>query len=49
MILRMDLQEGGWGDMDWNDLAQDRDRWLSIVDAMTNFQVPQNAGNFLPR
>jgi hypothetical protein len=24
----MDLQEGGWG-MDWIDLAQDRDEWLT--------------------
>jgi len=40
MILRMDLQEVGWRDMDWVDLAQDRDRWLSIVDARTNFWVP---------
>jgi hypothetical protein len=30
----------GMGDMDWIDLAQDRDRWLSFVDAITNFRVP---------
>ena len=23
----MDLHEVGWGDMDWLDLVQDRDRW----------------------
>jgi len=43
----MDLQEVGWGDMDWIDLPQDRDRWLSIVDEIRNFRVPENAGNFL--
>jgi hypothetical protein len=26
--IKMDIQEGGWGDMDWIDMAQDRDRWL---------------------
>jgi hypothetical protein len=25
--IKMDLQEVGWGDLDWIDLAQDRDRW----------------------
>jgi hypothetical protein len=24
--IRMDLREIGWGDMDWNDLSQDRDQ-----------------------
>jgi hypothetical protein len=26
-IIKMDIQEVGRGDMDWIDLAQDRDRW----------------------
>jgi hypothetical protein len=26
--FKMDLREIGWGDMDWIDLAQDRDQWL---------------------
>ena len=38
MILRMDLQEMVWGNMDWIDLAQDRDRWLSLVDAIKKFR-----------
>jgi hypothetical protein len=25
--IRMDLGELGWGDVDWIDLAQDRNRW----------------------
>ena len=36
-----------YGDMDWIDLAQDRDRWRSIVNAVMDHRVPQNAGNFL--
>ena len=32
-----------WG-MDWIDLAQDRDRWRAVVNAVMKLQV---AGNFL--
>jgi hypothetical protein len=36
----MDLRETGWNGMDWNDLAQDRDQWRALVNAIMNFQVP---------
>jgi hypothetical protein len=45
--IRMDLQEVGCGYMDWIGLAQDRDRWRTIVSAVMNLRVPWNAGNFL--
>ena len=45
--IKLDLQEVEFGDMDWIDLAQDRDRWLSLVNAVMNLRVPKYAGNFL--
>ena len=45
--IRMDLQEVGCGYMDWIGLAQDRDRWWTLVSAVMNLWVPWNAGNFL--
>jgi hypothetical protein len=33
--------------MDWIDLAQDRERWRTLVTAVMSLRVLQNAGNFL--
>ena len=38
--IRMDLQEVGCGYMDWIGLAQDRDRWRTLVSAVMNIRVP---------
>jgi hypothetical protein len=38
--MRMDLQEVGRGVMDWIGLAQDRERWRTIVNAVMNLRVP---------
>ena len=45
--IRMDLQEVGCGYMDWIGLAQDRDRWRTLVSAVMNLRVPWNVRNFL--
>ena len=38
--IRMDLQEVGCGYMDWIGLAQNRDRWQTLVSAVINLRVP---------
>ena len=38
--IRMDLQEVGCGYMDWIGVAQDRDRWRTLVSAVMNLRVP---------
>jgi hypothetical protein len=37
--IRMDLRQIGWGGMDWIDLAQDRDQWRALVNAVMNVRV----------
>jgi hypothetical protein len=38
--IKTDLGEIGWGGVDWIVLAQDREQWRALVNAVMNFQVP---------
>jgi hypothetical protein len=43
--IKMDLRDIGWDDMDWIDLAQDRDQWKDLVNAVMNLRVPKMLRN----
>jgi hypothetical protein len=38
--IKMNLRETGWDDIDWIDLAQDRDQWRALVNSRMNLRVP---------
>jgi hypothetical protein len=38
--IKIDLKVMGWDGMDWIDLAQVRDQWRALVNAVTNLRVP---------
>jgi hypothetical protein len=37
--IKMDLREVGWGGIDWIDLAENRDRWRTLVNTVMNLWV----------
>jgi hypothetical protein len=37
--MKMDLDEIGSGGVEWIHLAQDRDHWLAVVNAVMNLRV----------
>jgi len=38
--IKMNVKEVRWRGMDWFDVAQDRDRWRALVNAVINLRVP---------
>jgi hypothetical protein len=38
--IKMDLGEVGWGNVDWIGLAQDKDNWRALVNAVMKHRVP---------
>jgi hypothetical protein len=38
--IKIDLREIGWNDVDWIELAQDRDQWRALVNTVMNLRVP---------
>ena len=38
--IKIDLQEVGYGNMNWIELAQDRDRWCALGNVVMNLGVP---------
>jgi hypothetical protein len=38
--IKIDLREIGWDGVDWIDLAQDRDQWRALVNAVINLRIP---------
>jgi len=41
--IKMDIREVGCESMDWMELAQDRDRWRALLNAVMNLRVPLNS------
>jgi len=46
VLTEIDLKELGCEDVQWFDLAQDRNQWRDVVNTVMNLRVPQKAVNF---
>jgi hypothetical protein len=38
--IKMNLQEVGFGNMDWIEMAYDRERWRDLLNAVMNLRFP---------
>ena len=38
--IKVDIQEVGCGSMEWIDLAQDKDRWWALMNAVMKLRAP---------
>jgi len=38
--IKIDPKNTGWDTMDWNNLAQDKDRWRALLNRIVNLWVP---------
>ena len=47
VLSGVDLQVGRCEGVDWIELAQERDRWRTLVNAVKNLRVPYNVENLL--
>jgi hypothetical protein len=45
--IKIVLRDIRWNDVDWIDMAQDRDQWRALVNTVLNLRVQQNVGKFL--
>jgi hypothetical protein len=37
--IKIELQEVAWGDMDWNDMVRDRNKWREFMNAVMNIPL----------
>jgi hypothetical protein len=45
--IKMEIEEVGWGSIDYIDYAQDTKMWRAVVNAVMNLRVPLNTKRFL--
>jgi hypothetical protein len=38
--IKIDLRDIGWDGVDWIDMAQNRDEWMTLVNTVLNLRVP---------
>jgi hypothetical protein len=45
--IKTGLRERGCGDLDWIQLAQDRDQWRALMKTIINLRILYNVGKIL--